>query len=219
MPPTDRRKRGCDIYRFDKVKPVHCLEYSGYVLDKITNEPIVEASLEMSNTTDELVYILRTDENRYYNAVLPCNKDNKLVFYKGSHSKETVDISTGEAVDEPSTDNMIYLTPFESLVEKDGDIEKIKVDPIYFDYDKSDITTRAELELEKVLFAMREFPAIKIKIESHTDSRGTDIFNLELSDDRAKSTRMYLIAQGIDIDRIESANGYGEYRLKNDCAG
>ncbi len=64
---------------------------------------------------------------------------------------------------------------------------------------------------------MREFPGIKIKIESHTDSRGADAYNLRLSDDRAKSTRRYLVSKGIDIDRIESAQGYGEYRLKNDC--
>ena len=206
-----------DIYRFDKVKPIKCLEYSGYVIDKITNEPIAQASMELTNTSDELVYILRTDENGYYNVVLPCNKDNKMVFFKAGYSKETVKISTGENPQTPSQENIVYLTPFSHLVERDGEIEKIKVDPIYFDYDKSDITTRAEIELKKVLFAMTEFPNIKIKIESHTDSRGSDIYNLKLSDDRAKSTRMYLISKGIDEDRIESAIGYGEYRLKNDC--
>nr|WP_262987429.1 OmpA family protein [Pseudozobellia thermophila] len=97
-------------------------------------------------------------------------------------------------------------------------MEKIKVDPIYFDYDKWDITARAEIELEKVLFAMQNFPDIVIKIESHTDSRGSDDYNLVLSDKRAKATQKYLISKGIGTDRIESAFGYGEYRLKNECS-
>ena len=207
-----------DIYRFEKVKPTDCLEYSGYVLNKQTGEPIGDANVELKNSDDELVFIHRTDETGYYNMTLPCNRKNMIVFSKAGYSKETVIIETGENPEASSTDNRVYLTPFDSLVEKEGDIEKIKVNPIYFDYDKSDVTARAEIELAKVLFAMQEFPDIKIKIESHTDARGTDVYNLELSDNRAKSTRRYLISKGVDIDRIESANGYGEYRLKNECA-
>ncbi|MRI00170.1 OmpA family protein [Kriegella sp. EG-1] len=207
-----------DIYRFSKVKPIECLEYSGYVINKITNEPIAQASLEISNSTDEQIHILRTDENGYYNVTLPCNRENNLLFFKAGFSRESVKIITGEGVENASTNNMVYLTPFESLIVKEGNVEKIKVDPIYFDYDKSNITTRAEIELEKVLFAMRKFPDIKIKIESHTDARGSDSYNLQLSDDRAKSTSKYLIAQGVASYRIVSANGFGETQLKNKCA-
>ena len=206
-----------DIYYFERKKPVDCLEYSGYVLNEITNEPIPMASVELYNPEDGLRAVVKTDEKGFYQFNLPCKKNNRMVFFKPKHSKKTVMVKTMENPQAASSNNLVYLTPFDSLVEKDGDVEKIKVDPIYFDYDKSNITTRAEIELEKVLFAMKEFPDIKIKIESHTDSRGSDDYNLSLSDDRAKSTRKYLIAKGIDIDRIESANGYGEYRLKNDC--
>lgn len=207
-----------DIYSFDKVKPVDCLEYAGYVLDKKTGEPIAEANVELKNTTDELLTIYRTDEKGYYHLILPCNKTNVIAFSKAGYSKERVTVETGENPETPSLNNKVYLTEFASIVEKDGDIEKIKVDPIYFDYDKWDITARAEIELEKVLFAMQNFPDIRIKIESHTDSRGSDDYNLLLSDKRAKATQKYLISKGIAAHRIESAFGYGEYRLKNECA-
>ena len=206
-----------DIYRFEKVKPVDCLEYSGFVLNKITKEPIAQANVELKNSQDELLAIVRTDETGFYNVTLPCNKMNTMVFSKAGHSKEMVKVETGENPEADSTNNIVLLTPFESLVEKDGEIEKIIVDPIYFEFDKSDITMRAELELEKVLYAMNEFPGIKIKIESHTDSRGADEYNLKLSDERAKSTWKYLLSKGIAPNRIESADGYGENRLKNDC--
>lgn len=139
------------------------------------------------------------------------------MFSKQRFSEKTVFVTTTENPESDSEDNIVYLTPYDSLIVKEGDVEKIKVDPIYFDYDKSDITARAEIELEKVLFAMNEFPDIKIKIESHTDSRGSDDYNLKLSDARAKSTRDYLFSKGIARDRIESAIGYGETQLKNKC--
>jgi outer membrane protein OmpA-like peptidoglycan-associated protein len=65
---------------------------------------------------------------------------------------------------------------------------------------------------------MRKHPAMVIKIESHTDSRGRDSYNLKLSDRRAKSTRDYILSRGIDSNRILSAIGYGETQLLNKCA-
>ncbi|WP_165750376.1 OmpA family protein [Cellulophaga sp. Z1A5H] len=207
-----------DIYYYEGIQPTDCLEYSGTVFDEKTGEPLYEATVEIYDSEEGLVLATKTDMEGYYNFILPCNKTNKLVFSKKKYSKKSVTVTTGENPKAPSMNNKVYLTPFESLIVKDNGVEKIKVEPIYFDYDKYDITVRAEIELEKVLFVLREFPAIKIKIESHTDARGKDAYNLKLSDNRAKATRDYLILKGIVANRIESANGYGEYQLKNECS-
>ena len=74
-----------DIYRFEKVKPVDCLEYSGFVLNKRTKEPIAQANVELKNSQDELLAIVRTDETGFYNLTLPCNKINTMVFSKAGH--------------------------------------------------------------------------------------------------------------------------------------
>lgn len=205
-----------DIYYFEGA-PVDCLEYSGYVLNKKTKEPIPDATIEVYDSEEGMIMATKAREDGFFSFILPCNTTNRFVFTKNEHSTKTVMVEAKENPVEPSTNNIVYLTPFESVVEKEGDVEKIKVEPIYFDYDKSDITARAEIELEKVLFVLKEFPKTKIKIESHTDSRGKDNYNMELSDDRAKSTRRYLISKGVDMGRIESAYGYGESRLKNEC--
>jgi outer membrane protein OmpA-like peptidoglycan-associated protein len=102
------------------------------------------------------------------------------------------------------------------IVEQNG-VLKIKIGLIYFDLDKSNIRYDAEIELNKVVLLMQEYPAMVIKIESHTDSRANDDYNLKLSDRRAKATRDYFISQGISEKRIESANGYGEKMLINKC--
>jgi len=57
-----------------------------------------------------------------------------------------------------------------------------------------------------------------IRIESHSDSRGRDAYNLKLSDRRAKSTRDYLYSRGIESGRIEEARGFGESMLVNECS-
>ena len=91
------------------------------------------------------------------------------------------------------------------------------IDPIYFDFDDAKIREDAQYELEDIVTVMNNNPNFIIKIESHTDSRGNDAYNKKLSDRRAKSTRDYIVSRGIDKKRIESAIGYGEEKLLNDC--
>jgi len=93
----------------------------------------------------------------------------------------------------------------------------IKIENIFFDYNKFNIRPDAAKELDKVVVILRKYPKMKIEMRSHTDSRGSDQANFTLSDNRAKSTMSYIIAQGIDAGRI-SANGYGEKLLMNKCA-
>lgn len=94
---------------------------------------------------------------------------------------------------------------------------RLDLQPIYFAYNKYDIRPEAEVELSKILAAMRAYPNLKIKIESHTDSRGDDKYNEKLSENRAKSTLQWLVDQGVNLNRL-SAEGYGEYQLLNKCS-
>jgi outer membrane protein OmpA-like peptidoglycan-associated protein len=75
----------------------------------------------------------------------------------------------------------------------------------------------ASYELEKVVSVLKANTDIIIKITSHTDANGKRDYNLWLSDRRAKATRDYLISRGIPAYRIQSAIGYGENRLLNEC--
>ncbi len=94
---------------------------------------------------------------------------------------------------------------------------RLALNPIYFDFDRYNIRPDAELELAKILVAMREYPQLIIHIESHTDSRGVDSYNEALSEKRAQSTLGWLVEKGIAKSRL-SAKGYGEYQLQNQCS-
>jgi outer membrane protein OmpA-like peptidoglycan-associated protein len=128
-------------------------------------------------------------------------------------------ITTGNIDAEYTPKVNFELNKYEDIIVKDDKgIEKIKLDAIYFDYNKWDITPASAIVLNKAAEVMKDIPEMTIKIESHTDSRGTAQYNLTLSDKRAKSTQEYLYSQGIAKDRIESAIGYGESLLLNHCS-
>ena len=63
---------------------------------------------------------------------------------------------------------------------------------------------------------MNDNPSVTIELSSHTDSRGDDNFNMELSQKRAQSAVDYIISRGVGLDRI-IARGYGEEKIKNKC--
>ncbi|MFA1771127.1 OmpA family protein [Rufibacter glacialis] len=87
----------------------------------------------------------------------------------------------------------------------------IVVENIFYDYDKADIRPDAAVELDKLVQTLLDNPAITIELSSHTDSRGVDIYNQDLSQRRAQSAVDYIISKGIDPKRI-TARGYGESR-------
>ena len=95
---------------------------------------------------------------------------------------------------------------------------QIVINPIFFDFDKSNIRTDAQYELENIVDVLRTHPEMIIKIESHTDSRGRDKYNMKLSNKRAQSTKDYILSRGIAPSRIQSAIGYGETQLLNKCS-
>ncbi|MBD2713556.1 PD40 domain-containing protein [Hymenobacter sp. BT646] len=92
----------------------------------------------------------------------------------------------------------------------------IRVENIFYDYDKADIRPDAAAELDKLVETLNDNPKITIELSSHTDSRGKDAYNQTLSQKRAQSAVDYIISKGIDKSRI-TAKGYGETRpeIKN----
>lgn len=90
------------------------------------------------------------------------------------------------------------------------------ISPIYFGFDKSNITTEAAKELDKLVDILKENTALKIEVAAYTDARGRSSYNLQLSNRRAKSTIDYLVSKGIERNRL-IGKGYGESKMVNKC--
>ena len=104
------------------------------------------------------------------------------------------------------------LNPIDVIITE----KEIILKEIFFEFNKSNITPEGAFELDKLVQVMQHNQNIVIMAKAHTDNRGTDQYNMDLSDRRAKSTVQYIISKGIDKSRI-TGKGYGESEPKVDC--
>ena len=88
--------------------------------------------------------------------------------------------------------------------------------PIYFDFDLSKIREDSQIVLDELAVKLLKYKRIKMKIQSHTDSRGPEEYNIPLSQRRAKSTFDYLVSKGISAERI-TYQGYGNSKPVVNC--
>ncbi len=109
---------------------------------------------------------------------------------------------------------------FNALSQMEGKFARIRRDArgtivslsdILFDFDKATLRRNVEFNLVKIATILNQFGEMKILIEGHTDSIGTEEYNLGLSQRRAQAVQEFLISQGVDESRL-SSEGYGESR-------
>ncbi|NRA93038.1 MAG: PD40 domain-containing protein [Psychroserpens sp.] len=197
-----------DIYAFDASICIQTIK--GVTRNVNTNDIISGATVQLINEVGVVVEEVETDATGAYEFEVDCNEKytvlGTMVDFKDD--KKVVETDNKH---EKVTEADLYLEP---LINDN----QIVINPIFFDFDKWNIRTDAQYELENIVDVMRAHPNMVIKIESHTDSRGRDAYNMKLSDRRAKSTMDYIISRGIAPERIESAIGYGESQLLNRCS-
>lgn len=95
--------------------------------------------------------------------------------------------------------------------DKWGDLLAQRVNNIFFDFDKYDLKTESFLELDRLIHFLESNSGLNIVIAAHTDSKGTDEYNLKLSEKRAQSVLNYLVEHKMPESRLR-AKGYGEAR-------
>jgi len=215
---TSNRANGIgsdDIY-FLAEKP--CKQnIEGTVYDKDTNEVLANALVIVSDALYQKTDTIRTNEKGYYiTALLDCGYKYRIKGEKPTYNTVEVAFNMNR---EPGVKTVnIGLEKTEKPIGVNDDLfKKLKLQPIYFDFDKSNIRRDASIELMKVVEVMKEYPTMKIDVRSHTDSRGNDAYNMSLSDRRVKSTIKWMIEQGIEPSRL-TGRGYGESQLLNKCS-
>ena len=210
-----------DIYSFKTLQveeiPTSINSISGIVTELITGDLMPNALVQLLDENNIKLKEMETDENgNFIFEDLDADTRYVLKTTKGSYFDDTREAATKE---NEIVNVDVSMRKLNDMIAVENGIKKLKTEMIHFNFDKSYIRTDAALELDKLVAVMNDSPNMVIKIESHTDSRGDAVYNKYLSDKRAKSTRDYIIAQGIDPSRIESAIGYGEEQLLNNCDG
>lgn len=207
-----------DIYEFTENEPLvlDCIqEVTGTVRDRISNEVLAGATVMIIDEENKEVSSTLTDSQGNYVLSLDCSKGNFVRASRDGYvpAEEYLNKSYGKPriVD-------FYLERDVVTGGFGDDLAKLlQLSTIYFDLNKYNIRPDAEIEIQKVIVAMEKYPSLKIKVNSHTDSRGNDAYNLWLSQKRAESTVNYMISKGIAADRLQG-EGFGEKRLVNNCS-
>ncbi len=197
-----------DIYSFAAYECKQSV--TGVARNADTQEPLNGVTIEIIDAAGKIIQSVVTGPDGSYAYEIDCNTEYTI---RGSKPDYKDDVQKMIANSENNFEHNVDLNLIPLCFE-----DEIVINPIFFDFDKWNIRTDAKVELENIVSVLRDNPTMVIKIESHTDSRGSDKYNMKLSDRRAKSTRDYIISRNIAPERIESAIGYGESQLLNECS-
>ena len=218
-----------DIYSFLQTAPLEDFQYyiQGIVVDEETNLPIDEATVFLFDEKENRINEVTVNDSGKFYFELPPGTYKISVYHPDIIPAE----KTFTVLDNGTTKNeqnisvkRIPKTFLEELIAEEGDPKVITdngvlmfdLPEILFDFDKFNIRADARVHLDQLVDKLNRYPLINIAIGSHTDNRGTDEYNRQLSQDRATATMNYLVEKGIDASRI-TAKGYGESQPKVDC--
>lgn len=179
------------------------------ILGKITDpdgKPI-SASIKFEDLKiQKTVGSVNSDPNDgSYIIVLPLGKNYGYFIDKEGYFPASHNIDVSNFSNDTTILYDIVLYPIDYLVEKQ---KKVRLNNIFFDFDKYNLKPESFPELDRVVVLLMKNPSYVIHIEGHTDSIGTDEYNLQLSRLRAESVRNYLVDKGIKPERI-AIFGYG----------
>ena len=204
-----------DIYRFTQVKQYFV---QGFVQNKTSLDLLPGALVTLFDDKNNVINEITVGEDAAYSFEIEPNKNYKIKGYRKLFNPYEVPFSTDKKgnIDK---DIKLLLESYEE-VEKDIVVDngktQIKINPINFYFNKWNIRKDAALELDNVVAIMKKYPEMIIEIGAHTDARGKESYNLDLSHKRANSVREYLVSQGIPNNNVKSV-GYGETQLLNHC--
>ena len=202
------------------MEPIECNQsIAGIVKNNKTGNVISNAQIQLFSG-DKLIEKVTSNEKGAFRfeKALKCKSSITISTTHTDYDPKTytVNLDTKDLKKNSIIIELIKIEVVEKFITEKGVIV-IKTDPINFDLNKSEIREDAAIELNKVVKIMKENPTIKVELNSHTDSRAPDNYNMRLSNERAASSINYIISQGINASRI-SGRGYGETRLLNKCS-
>lgn len=199
-----------DIYSFVFHKKMK-LQLEGYVRNQTTRGVLSDAIVTLTDKATATKLRTQTDDQGRYGFMLDSASVYDIAAEKTNFRMITEEpVSTKDAADHAVFKRDLFLEPIELNKE-------IRINNIFYDFDKWAIRSDAAAELDKLVKILKDNPTLWIELGSHTDARGGTAYNKKLSQRRAESVVNYLMAKGIAAHRLK-AIGYGETRLLNKCS-
>lgn len=179
--------------------------------DKATGDPLNGVTFEFYQVTDGGLKPIDQKTNaggNNFDAPLELDLSYMIIATAENYGDDTITFNTVGLFDSKTFNEKLELDP-ERVVEKLRREEPFVLENILYDFNDDKILPAAEPDLEFIQGLMERYPEMVIELSSHTDARGTDAANNDLSQRRADSARRWLIKKGIARARIQT-KGYGE---------
>lgn len=154
---------------------------------------------------------------------------NILVFDNQDNLIKLVSLVKGQrfnykplSTEQSKLSEMYVDDPWLSIIEKElisknkPGTSKTIIENVLFEFNKAELQPQSQLTLDKIVLAMHSNENFNIELSAHSDSKGSDAYNLKLSEQRAIASKNYIISKGINANRIK-AKGFGETKLLNNC--
>jgi outer membrane protein OmpA-like peptidoglycan-associated protein len=209
--PEDNKGKD-DIYRFKELQIPKIFKINAIVQEEATSQSVETIVVLLDGNKKQIAKLLSKDGK----FEVPDLEQQQSYFVTITHPDyETYE---GPISYKENQNNLVFKLKKKVLELSEVDLAKILgIRIIYFDLNKSLIRNDAALELQKIADIMKAYPQMNIDVRSHTDSRYASEYNQKLSQQRAESTRDWLMNQCIAPERLK-ASGYGESKLINVCA-
>jgi len=196
---SSNRNGNDDIFQ---ATPLCAVDLLVVVTNAKTGEILTNAKVAILDTKNNIIATDSSDNNGEVNFKIECNTPYSIQASKDGFEGNVFAVEKSKG---PSAKLPAPLQPIDVIITPTAIILK----PIYFEFDKSNITQEGAFELDKLVQVLKNNDKLVIFAKSHTDSRGNDDYNLSLSDRRAQATVQYVVSKGIPAERI-TGKGFGE---------
>ena len=204
---------GYDIYTATNKVVIQFLK--GKVLDLETQIKLPNTVVILKDEDGNEIARTKTKADATYSFNVVPFETYSLSTHKDGFKDATVEFFANSGNETTYTKDLDLLTTEPVITEVENEM-RIVLENIYFDFNKYNVKEESFISLNKVMKVLKEHPEMKLVIKAHTDNKGRDSYNLNLSNRRAASAVKYLIKNGISKDRLVS-KGFGESEPLVDC--
>jgi outer membrane protein OmpA-like peptidoglycan-associated protein len=209
-----------DLYGFkvDEKPGLKTLTFKGEVVKSYNPSSTVEkVAVRVLDKEGKLLAETYSDEDGSYRLEVPWQDEVVLESSKERYSKFSKRFTEDDLASLENASYPIEVAFYDDLVEDREGQKVVKLNKFYFNKGETQLTPGITPELDKVVDFVEEFPAVQLRIETYTDSRGGSTTNFRLTQARSDAIKKYLVEHGVPATNILYSIGYGEDKILNNC--
>jgi outer membrane protein OmpA-like peptidoglycan-associated protein/tetratricopeptide (TPR) repeat protein len=209
-----------DLYGFkvDKKPGLKTITVKGRVVKRNRKSEFIDKmGVRLQDENGSILAETYSDDEGNYRLEIPWQKELVLESSKERFSVFSKRLTDNLQEELESIDYDIEVSEYDDQIQQKEGQTVVKLKKFFFGRNLSKLTPEIEIELDKVVTFVQDFPSVQLRIETYTDSRGGSSTNFRLTQSRSNAIKNYLIQKGVPSSNILYSIGYGEDKILNNC--